>query len=191
MQDFYRFLPQRFVPCKKHAKSSYFRDYREMFNWFIPFELWGRITEHIKSETRKALAWRSWLKPSRERERDHLKFRPQDFLGSPWELIQGEILQTPLNFAKRLIYNWNIWKQNPKALFPLAQSLPFGPLEGAQEDREEEKRGGCVSRARSSHLAAFQLIFSAKGTRDFPGGPVVRTLCFYCRGHRFGPSSRK
>lgn len=41
----------------------------------------------------------------RETERDHLKFRPQDFLGSPWELIQGEILQTPLNFAKRLIYN--------------------------------------------------------------------------------------
>ena len=41
----------------------------------------------------------------RERERDHLKFRPQDVLGSPWELIQGEILQTPLNFAKRLIYN--------------------------------------------------------------------------------------
>ncbi len=22
---------------------------------------------------------------------------------------------------------------------------------------------------------------------DFPGGPVVRTLCFYCRGHGFNP----
>ena len=23
--------------------------------------------------------------------------------------------------------------------------------------------------------------------RDFPGSPVVRTLCFHCRGHRFNP----
>ena len=23
--------------------------------------------------------------------------------------------------------------------------------------------------------------------REFPGGPVVRTLCFQCRGHRFDP----
>ena len=22
---------------------------------------------------------------------------------------------------------------------------------------------------------------------DFPGGPVVKTPCFYCRGHRFDP----
>ena len=22
---------------------------------------------------------------------------------------------------------------------------------------------------------------------DFPGGPVVKTPCFHCRGHRFGP----
>jgi len=22
---------------------------------------------------------------------------------------------------------------------------------------------------------------------DFPGGPVVKTLHFHCRGHRFGP----
>lgn len=75
MQDFYRILPQRFVPCKKHAKSSYFRDYREMFNWFIPSELWGCITERIKSETWKVLAWRSLLKPARDR----LKFCPQEF----------------------------------------------------------------------------------------------------------------
>ena len=26
-----------------------------------------------------------------------------------------------------------------------------------------------------------------KGMRDFPGGPVVRTLCFHCRGPRFNP----
>ena len=23
------------------------------------------------------------------------------------------------------------------------------------------------------------------GNRDFPGGPVVKSLCFQCRGHRF------
>ena len=23
--------------------------------------------------------------------------------------------------------------------------------------------------------------------RDFPGGPVVKTLCFQCRGHGFDP----
>ena len=28
--------------------------------------------------------------------------------------------------------------------------------------------------------------FHLKGTqRDFPGGPVVKTLCFHCRGHGF------
>ena len=25
--------------------------------------------------------------------------------------------------------------------------------------------------------------------RDFPGGPVVKTLCFQCRGHGFDPWS--
>ena len=25
--------------------------------------------------------------------------------------------------------------------------------------------------------------------RDFPGDPVVKTLCFYCRGHGFDPWS--
>ena len=25
--------------------------------------------------------------------------------------------------------------------------------------------------------------------RDFPGGPLVKTLCFQCRGHRFDPCS--
>ena len=26
-----------------------------------------------------------------------------------------------------------------------------------------------------------------KALRDFPGGPVVKTLHFHCRGHRFNP----
>ena len=25
--------------------------------------------------------------------------------------------------------------------------------------------------------------------RDFPGGPVVKTPCFHCKGHRFDPWS--
>ena len=28
-----------------------------------------------------------------------------------------------------------------------------------------------------------------KTGRDFPGGPVVKTLCFHCRGHGFYPCS--
>ena len=27
------------------------------------------------------------------------------------------------------------------------------------------------------------------GLWDFPGGPVVKTPCFHCRGHRFDPWS--
>lgn len=104
----------------------------------------------------------------RERERDHLKFCPQDFLGSPWELIQGEILQTPLNFAKRLIYNWNIWKQNRKALFPLAQTLPFGPLEGAQEDGEEEKHGRMCEQGTQFPPRCFSVHLQRKGSQGRP-----------------------
>ena len=32
--------------------------------------------------------------------------------------------------------------------------------------------------------------FKLQATRDFSGGPVVRTLCFHCRGHRFDPWSQ-
>ena len=28
-----------------------------------------------------------------------------------------------------------------------------------------------------------------KGDKDFPGGPVVMTPCFHCRGRRFSPWS--
>ena len=27
--------------------------------------------------------------------------------------------------------------------------------------------------------------------RDLPGGPVVKTACFHCKGHRFNPWSGK
>ena len=32
-------------------------------------------------------------------------------------------------------------------------------------------------------------LFSSKTFREFPGGPVVRTLCFHCRGCGFNPWS--
>ena len=31
------------------------------------------------------------------------------------------------------------------------------------------------------------LLPSKYWTGDFPGGPVVKTVCFHCRGHRFSP----
>ena len=39
----------------------------------------------------------------------------------------------------------------------------------------------------------YSMLFSLKNRwpegklREFPGGPVVRTLCFHCRGHGFDP----
>ena len=29
--------------------------------------------------------------------------------------------------------------------------------------------------------------FNKSGVRDFPGGPMVKTLCFQCRGRGFDP----
>ena len=31
------------------------------------------------------------------------------------------------------------------------------------------------------------IVVLRQAVREFPGGPVVRTLCFHCRGHRFEP----
>ena len=41
-------------------------------------------------------------------------------------------------------------------------------------------------------LAQEKTIWSARlkiKIRDFPGGPMVKILCFHCRGHRFNPWS--
>lgn len=141
MQDFYRILPQRFLPCKKHAKSSYFKDYREMFNWFIPFELWGRITEHINSETWKVLAWRSLLKPAR----DHLKFCPQDFfpiLSGSW--FKGKFCK--LHWI--LLNDWFIIeifgnKTQPSS-FLWHRELFFGWIKGTSGQREGKREWVCV-----------------------------------------------
>ena len=35
----------------------------------------------------------------------------------------------------------------------------------------------------SVHLPNFRIM----GNRDFPGGPVVKTLCFHCESHYFSP----
>ena len=44
---------------------------------------------------------------------------------------------------------------------------------------------------RKSKLHRFMVVLMRlKNIRwDFPGGPVVKTLCFHCKGHRFGPWS--
>ena len=34
----------------------------------------------------------------------------------------------------------------------------------------------------------LKIIFKSLIWRDFPGGPVVKTLSSQCRGHRFNPS---
>ena len=36
-------------------------------------------------------------------------------------------------------------------------------------------------------LPPFRGIFNKQKTKEFPGSPVVRTLSFHCRGHRFHP----
>ena len=38
-------------------------------------------------------------------------------------------------------------------------------------------------------LISFWYQLKRKGGGDFPGGPVVRTLPFHCRGRRFDPGS--
>ena len=35
------------------------------------------------------------------------------------------------------------------------------------------------------HIGAFANRIKQKRAREFPGGPVVKTLHFHCRGHRF------
>ena len=33
----------------------------------------------------------------------------------------------------------------------------------------------------------IRTLFHKKSLRDFPAGPVIKTPCSQCRGHRFGP----
>ena len=44
-------------------------------------------------------------------------------------------------------------------------------------------------RYRGAHSAIYLCIF--ENLWDFPGGLVVKTLGFHCRGHRFDPWSGK
>ena len=39
----------------------------------------------------------------------------------------------------------------------------------------------------SSILAAYSKLWLREANQDFPGGPVVKTLHFQCKGHRFDP----
>ena len=42
---------------------------------------------------------------------------------------------------------------------------------------------------RRGHLRGLMVTAKYGLGGDFPGGPVVKTLCFYFRGHRFDPWS--
>ena len=57
-------------------------------------------------------------------------------------------------------------------------STPSGPGEDTLEG------GGSVGGVGGSGGAG---VFQSLLCLDFPGGPVVKTLCFYCREHRFDP----
>ena len=40
-------------------------------------------------------------------------------------------------------------------------------------------------------ILEISVCFFVRGPSDFPHDPVVKTLCFQCRGHRFNPWSGK
>ena len=60
--------------------------------------------------------------------------------------------------------------------------------------QQERERGRYVFRALGAEkvginlekVSALKLLQTAP-MRDFPGSPVGRTPCFYCRGHGFNP----
>ena len=64
------------------------------------------------------------------------------------------------------------------SLEPPGCNLKLAPILGGQGENEE--RGSC------SRLVDGR--FNKQG-RDFPGGPVVRTPGFHCRGRGFDPLS--
>ena len=75
----------------------------------------------------------------------------------------------------------------------VSRSLPAGPQTGYTMSGEEEA-SACppgVCRVQVSITPGFgiwgRLVLKKGGYWAFPGGPVVRTTDFHCRGHGFDP----
>ena len=53
--------------------------------------------------------------------------------------------------------------------------------------RYEQKNNDYKSGKRVKAAGEKRGIKTNRSYKDFPGGPVARTPCFHCRGHRFDP----
>ena len=51
------------------------------------------------------------------------------------------------------------------------------------------QKGVCLQSSSLNGQKTWTGISQKKSSRDFPGGPVAKTLCFQFRGHRFNPWS--
>ena len=52
----------------------------------------------------------------------------------------------------------------------------------------EKKKNNNNNWKKKSYVLILRVAhFKKLALRDFPCGPVVKTLCFHCRGHRFDP----
>ena len=54
-------------------------------------------------------------------------------------------------------------------------------MEGRKEKNEEGRQRGGKGAGRKKEMN------EKRRNKEFPGGPVVRALCFHQRGHRFDP----
>ena len=52
---------------------------------------------------------------------------------------------------------------------------------------QRRKQRGWVAQPRLLNQWAEELELRSRCSREFPGGPVIRTVCFHCRSHRCDP----
>ena len=62
-------------------------------------------------------------------------------------------------------------------------------LEEEQRERERERKRRNETKKNFSFNMKKQNMIQKHMKRDFPGGPVIKTLHFQCRGGRFNPWS--
>ena len=94
--------------------------------------------------------------------------------------------------------NWKVIYASPPSI-----PLIICWVSGTQRERDEGctvptlKAQSLVGKTRHNHQLRSSVVGSSssfkqtkqKRKRDFPGGPVIRTPCFYCMGPRFDPWS--